>query len=217
MIQRVYEQASLVKKLEQVWVATDDQRIVVAVEAFGGRVKLTDKNHQSGTDRCLELANSLDTNFDVVVNIQGDEPYIQPKQIEQLINCFEDSTTEIATLVKQIETEEELLDPNRPKVLFDKRMNAIYFSRQTIPYNRKLPNHLDGQTSYYKHIGMYAYTMKALQSICELPQGKLELLEGLEQLRWIENDWKIKVAITNLEAQSIDTPEDLENLLKAST
>ena len=217
MIQRVYEQAKKSTALHHVVVATDDERIKVAVEAFDGDVVMTSSEHQSGTDRCLEAVKSFDQEFDVVVNIQGDEPFISPDQIDLILSCFHNENTEIATLIKLIDSKEELFDVNRPKVLVDEDDFAIYFSRQVIPYLRGL-NQEDWNEAFnfYKHIGMYAYRVETLREICLLKQSRLEKAEGLEQLRWIENGYKIRTAITEEESYTIDTPQDLENLLKSS-
>lgn len=214
MIQRVFENAA--KALENVYVATDDDRIYDAVVAFGGKAIKTLSTHQSGTDRCAEAAEKLseDVDFDVVINIQGDEPFIQASQIELLKSCFSDTETEIATLVKKIVTEEELFNPNRPKVVIDKRKFALYFSRSTIPYIRgeQQQNWLINGP-FWAHIGMYAYRKEVLQEITSLPTGKLELAESLEQLRWLENGYLIKTAVTNHQSIGIDTPEDLETAI----
>jgi 3-deoxy-manno-octulosonate cytidylyltransferase (CMP-KDO synthetase) len=210
MIQRVYEQAKKASVLHQVVVATDDQRIVDAVNAFGGEVQLTAEHHQSGTDRCKEVLLNQSVDFDVVVNIQGDEPYIDPEQITQVVNCFSDENTEIATLVKLITANEELFNFNKPKVLIDETDFAIYFSRAVIPHQRGVDqNCWIEHFNYYKHIGLYAYRADILKEITTITPSRLELAEGLEQLRWIENGYKIKVAITDTESLSVDTPEDL--------
>ncbi len=214
MIQWVYENAS--KSLENVWVATDDDRIFNAVEAFGGNAIKTLSSHQSGTDRCAEAAKKLADNikFDVVINVQGDEPFIQPEQIELLKSCFENDT-DIATLVKKIETEEELFNPNRPKVVIDTQQNALYFSRSPIPFVRGEEEkswHLKNNS--WAHIGMYAYKTEVLQEITKLKPSVLELTESLEQLRWLENGFQIKTAETAHQSIGIDTPEDLENALQ---
>lgn len=215
MIQRVYEQAKKASSLHEVIVATDDQRIFEAVEAFEGKVVLTSTKHQSGTDRCLEAVEKLEENYEIIVNIQGDEPYISPEQIQLILSCFHQENTEIATLVKLIHDEKELWNPNKPKVLMDEDDFAIYFSRQCIPFLRghEQATWLE-EFNFYKHIGMYAYRYETLKEICALKQSRLEMAEGLEQLRWIENGYRIKTAITDEEAFSIDTPEDLADLLK---
>ncbi len=211
MIQRVYEQAKKAIALHHVIVATDDQRICDAVLAFGGDAVMTSPNHESGTDRCLEALNQIQEEFDIVVNIQGDEPFISPDQINLILSCFHQENTEIATLVKRIENEEELWNINKPKVVIDEDDFAIYFSRQAIPFIRGVAkeNWLE-EFNFYKHIGMYAYRTEILKEVAALQASRLERAEGLEQLRWIENGYKIKVAITDEEALSVDTPEDLE-------
>lgn len=215
MIQRVYEQAKKSSALNHVVVATDDQRIFEAVQAFGGEVVMTSQDHQSGTDRCLEAAQRMDMKFDVVVNIQGDEPFISPDQIDLILSCFTQENTEIATLVKLIEDEKTLWDPNKPKVVMDDDDFAILFSRQCIPYIRgKEKNDWIETFNFYKHIGMYAYRIETLKEICNMKPSRLEKAENLEQLRWIEGGYRIKTAITEDEAFSIDTPEDLQELLK---
>ena len=215
MIQRVYEQVK--PCLDEVWVATDDKRIEEAVIGFGGRVIMTSENHKSGTDRCLEAAKKIPGNFDVIINIQGDEPFIQSTQIEALKKCFIDnSETCLATLVKPFTKNdgiEALKNPNSPKVVLNKSGEAMYFSRSVIPFIRGLSeeNWLENNT-FYKHIGIYAYKLETLKSIASLPQSPMELAESLEQLRWLENGFKIKTAITDIENLAVDTPEDLEKI-----
>ncbi|WP_024993979.1 3-deoxy-manno-octulosonate cytidylyltransferase [Phocaeicola paurosaccharolyticus] len=212
VIQRVFEQVSGV--LDEVYVATDDERIEAAVKSFGGNVVMTSTNHKSGTDRCYEAYTKVGAGYDVVVNIQGDEPFIQRSQLESIKNCFSDESTQIATLVKpytESDGIEALENVNSPKVVVDNRMNAIYFSRSVIPFLRGVDkaDWLKRQT-YYKHIGLYAYRAEVLKEITRLPQSALEMTESLEQLRWIENGYKIKVGISDVETIGIDTPEDLE-------
>jgi 3-deoxy-manno-octulosonate cytidylyltransferase (CMP-KDO synthetase) len=212
MIQRVYEQAS--KALDMVVVATDDQRIFDAVVAFGGKAVMTSGQHKSGTDRCYEALTKADGTFDVVINIQGDEPFVRPEQIEELKACFDDAATQIATLVKPFSVNDDfevLFNANSPKVVFNANREALYFSRSIIPYYRNAAHTewLKKQT-YYKHIGMYAYRSQVLAEITQLPQSPLELAESLEQLRWLENGYRIKVGITDTETIAIDTPEDLQ-------
>ncbi|MFR9166517.1 MAG: 3-deoxy-manno-octulosonate cytidylyltransferase [Dysgonomonas sp.] len=219
MIQRVYEQAYLA--LKEVWVATDDVRIENAVKSFGGNVVMTSSDHRSGTDRCNEAYANIGKQFDVVINIQGDEPFIKPEQIETLKNCFKDADTEIATLVKAFKKEDGfdvLFNPNSPKVIMNDKSEAIYFSRSIIPYIRDAHHTewLDKHT-FYKHIGMYAYRSDVLKKITRLQQSSLEKAESLEQLRWIENGYKIKVGITDTETIGIDTPEDLERAVSFLT
>lgn len=217
MIQRVYEQVQDV--LDLVYVATDDQRIETAVQSFGGNVVMTSDQHRSGTDRCYEAFCKIGEGYDVIVNIQGDEPFIQPEQIIALKDCFTDESIQIATLVKPFnpdaDFETALLNANSPKVVLNKNNEAMYFSRSIIPYMRGrefsewLPNH-----TYYKHIGLYAYRATTLKEITQLAQSPLELVESLEQLRWLENGYKIKVGITQQETIGIDTPEDMGKALE---
>lgn len=211
VIQRVYEQVSAV--VEDAVVATDDERIYAAVEAFGGRVVMTSTEHRSGTDRCYEAYQKLGKQFDVVINVQGDEPFIAHSQLRAIMACFEDEQTEIATLVKPFTVEdgiEALENPNSPKVVVDAASKAIYFSRSVIPYLRGVERAewLKYHT-FYKHIGMYAFRSEVLREVTSLPQSSLEKAESLEQLRWIENGYKIGVGISDVETVGIDTPEDL--------
>lgn len=216
MIQHVFEQASTV--LDYVCVATDDTRIEAAVKAFGGNVVMTSDKHQSGTDRLAEALSILEGNgihCDIVVNIQGDEPFIQGAQIIQLTKCFDVKGTDIATLIKKIENPSDLFDPNKPKVAISNTNKALLFSRSTIPYIRgKEQKNWFGAHVFYKHIGIYAYKTNVLKEITKIPQSKLELAESLEQLRWLENGYSIQTDITEYEAMSVDTPEDLQKLLK---
>ena len=175
---------------------------------------ITSPEHQSGTDRCAEVA-LQHTEYDVIINIQGDEPYIDPAQISKVASCFNEPGTQIATLVKKVQNEQELLNPNSPKVVVNKLSEAIYFSRSPLPYVRgqEQQNWLRHYT-YFKHIGIYGYRADILQQITKLPVSSLEKAESLEQLRWIENGYKIKVAETELETYAIDTPEDLAKARK---
>jgi 3-deoxy-manno-octulosonate cytidylyltransferase (CMP-KDO synthetase) len=212
LIRRVYEQ--VYNLLDEVVVATDDERIFRAVQDFGGKVVMTSPDHRSGTDRCYEAYTKIHGDFDVVINVQGDEPFINPKQIELLKACFSDPQTQIATLVKPFSADtdfETLFNPNTPKVVINAKHQAIYFSRSVIPYIRG-KNHEEWLKSnvFYKHIGIYAYKSEVLKQIAALPPTALEKAESLEQLRWIENDYTIKVGITDEETIGIDTPEDLE-------
>lgn len=215
MIQRTYRQAE--KALKQVWVATDDERIEQEVRSFGGNVIMTSTEHKTGTDRCLEAAQKIAQTAhllpgDVVLNIQGDEPFIKPEQILSLISCF-DEKTQIATLIKKIDTAEELFNPNRPKVIFTTGKRAIYFSRQTIPFVKKADkNDWLSHFDFYKHIGMYAYRYDILQQITKIPQSPVELAESLEQNRWIEHGYSIRVEFTDYESMAVDTKEDLEKI-----
>ena len=214
MIERVYVQASKSSSIKKVIVATDDEKIVDAVKAFGGNVVITSATHRSGTDRCAEVLEKEEGNWEVVINIQGDEPFIEPGQIDLLASCFSDTSVQIATLIKKISNLTELSNPNTPKVIVDHHSNAIYFSRQAIPYIKGFPfeQWLDHST-FYKHIGIYAYRAETLNRLVKFPLGKLEKVESLEQLRWIENGFTIRTAITEVETSAIDTPEDLAKIL----
>lgn len=211
VIQRVYEQVAGV--LDDVYVATDDERIESAVKTFGGKVIMTSVDHKSGTDRCYEACTKIGGGFDVIVNIQGDEPFIQPSQLMAIKACFDDVSTQIATLVKPFLPEDAFValeNINSPKVVLNKNMNALYFSRSIIPFQRNAGKEdwLKNFT-YYKHIGLYAYRTEVLREITSLPQSPLEIAESLEQLRWLENGYTIKVGISEVETIGIDTPEDL--------
>lgn len=213
MIQVVYEQA--VKALENVFVATDDIRIFDSVKNFGGKVLMTSPLHMSGTDRCAEASEliKIQTGIkpDVIVNIQGDEPFIKPEQIELLISCFKNKDTEIATLVRKVNPGEDLFNPNQTKVVINKFQDAIYFSRSVIPYLRGTDqSNWTKEHVYYKHLGLYAYRFEVLEALTKLDRTLLEIAESLEQNRWIENGYRIRTAITDWESIGIDTPEDLE-------
>ena len=212
VIERVYEQVRGV--VERVVVATDDERIQRAVEAFGGEVVMTSTEHRSGTDRCWEAYQKVAQEYDVVINVQGDEPFIAHSQLRAIMACFEDEATDIATLVKPFTEEdgiEALENPNSPMVVLDSASRAIYFSRSVIPYVRGVEREdwLKCHT-FYKHIGMYAFRVQALREVTALPQSALEKAESLEQLRWLENGYRIGVGISDVETVGIDTPEDLE-------
>lgn len=216
MIERVYRQAS--KALDTVAVATDDERIANAVREFGGTVVMTSDKHRSGTDRICEAYHALGLDADVVINIQGDEPFIDPRQINALKECFDDATTDIATLARIYNKEggfEGLFDPNLVKLVRDNSGNALYFSRSIVPYVRgyEWQQWLE-HTTFLTHVGMYAYRANVLDEITKLPQSTLELAESLEQLRWLQNGYRIKVAITDIPTIGIDTPEDLENAIQ---
>ena len=211
-MQRVYEQVA--KVVEKVVVATDDERIYNAVVSFGGEVVMTSPNHKSGTDRCAEAYEKLGYEADIVINVQGDEPFVAPEQIEALIGCFDSEAVDIATLVKPFLVEsgiDALENPNSPKVVLNEQGEAIYFSRSVVPYLRGVERSewLKHHT-FYKHIGIYAFRAKALNEVTTLAQTPLEKAESLEQLRWLESGYKIKVGITDIETIGIDTPEDLE-------
>ena len=213
MIQRVYEQALKSKSLKKVIVATDDERIAQHVLTFNGEVMMTSPQHLSGTDRCAEIILREKEKWDAVINIQGDEPFIHPEQIDLLCSCFELKDVSIATLVKQISNIEELINHNTVKVILNKKREAIYFSRSPIPYNRNFPEQeWLKHSTYYKHIGIYGYRSSILNEIATLAKTNLEVTESLEQLRWIENGYTIHAAITTHESISIDTPEDLEKV-----
>jgi len=217
MIRRVYEQAS--KSLNIVYVATDDLRIYNTVQSFGGNVVMTSAEHHSGTDRCAEAVKILTTGkgikADVIINIQGDEPFIRPEQIDLLKSCFTDKAVELATLIRKVEPGEDITNPGHPKVVVDMSGNAIYFSRSVIPYIRdiEITNWTQVHT-FYKHIGLYAYKAATLNKITQLPQSPLEMMESLEQNRWLQNGYKIRTAVTSWESFCIDTPGDLENAKK---
>lgn len=212
VIQRVYEQVTGI--ISSAVVATDDERIADAVKSFGGQVVMTSPNHKSGTDRCWEAYQKLGEEYDVVINVQGDEPFIAHSQLKAIMECFEDENTDIATLVKPFAQSDGLAalqNPNSPKVVLDSESRAIYFSRSVIPYLRGVePEQWLSSHTFYKHIGMYAFRSNVLGKITSLPQSTLELAESLEQLRWIENGYKIGVGISDVETVGIDTPEDLQ-------
>lgn len=212
VIQRVYERVTSV--ISNAVVATDDERIYAAVESFGGKVVMTSENHKSGTDRCWEAYQKQGEEYDVVINVQGDEPFIAESQLRSIMACFEDEATDIATLVKPFAESDGLTalqNPNSPKVVLDNESRAIYFSRSVIPYLRGVePEEWLSKHTFYKHIGMYAFRREVLREVTALPQSTLEKAESLEQLRWLENGYKIGVGVTNIETVGIDTPEDLE-------
>ena len=203
MIQRVYEQARL-STLDKIVVATDDERIAEEVTRFGGKYVMTALTHQSGTDRCAEVVKNL-PGYDIVINIQGDEPFIDPSQINLVRDCFNDESVQLATLIKEIHNNEELFNPNIPKVVIGHQQQALYFSRHPIPYLRNTTiSH-----QFYKHIGIYGYKTATLLEITQLIPSSLELAESLEQLRWIENGYQIQTKLTTIETIAIDTPSDL--------
>ena len=209
VIQRVYEQATAI--LDEAYVATDDERIFQAVEQFGGRAIMTRADHKSGTDRIEEAAEKIGTQADVIINIQGDEPFIQKSQIETLMHLFDEPSTQIGTLGKRFESIEAAMNPNSPKIVTDKRGFALYFSRSIIPYVRgKEQSEWLQHFPYLKHLGLYVYRREVLQEVTQLPQSPLEIAESLEQLRWLENGYRIRVGLTDVETVGIDTPEDLQ-------
>jgi len=212
MIQRVYEQAVQVKAFDEVLVATDDNRIFQTVIDFGGKAVMTASTHRSGTERCAEVYASLKTIYPdvdtVVVNIQGDEPFIQVKQIEELLACFSDNTIQIATLIKKINNPNLLNNPDVVKAIISNDKRVLYFSRNSIPY---LQNKTFEQHTFYRHIGLYAYKAATLLSLVQLPPSSLEEAENLEQLRWLENGFPVTARITNYESSiAIDRPEDIK-------
>ena len=214
MIRRVYEQSRLSKVLDELVVATDDDRIMNEVKNFGGKGIMTGIHHKSGTDRCFEALETLGNKWDVVVNIQGDEPFIDPVQIDEVVKGFSNKEVQISTLVRKIEEPRELQQPSIVKVIKNKQGEAIYFSRSPMPFFRE-----DGgkpwtqKFDYMKHIGIYAYRADVLKELVNLPPSPLELAESLEQLRWLENGYKINIEVTHKESMAIDTPEDLEKIL----
>lgn len=217
MIQRVYEQALKAEMLNDVVVATDDDRIYDAVLSFGGKVVMTSSEHKSGTDRCAEVVKTINDKYEAVVNIQGDEPFINPEQINQIASLISQKDSQIASLCKPIKDADELFDNNVVKVVFDIKGNALYFSRHTIPFMRNVENEARSWMNshiFYKHIGIYAYKTDVLEQISQLTQSELEMSESLEQLRWLENSYRIIMGITEYESYSIDTPRDVEKCLK---
>ncbi|MCR5423248.1 MAG: 3-deoxy-manno-octulosonate cytidylyltransferase [Bacteroidales bacterium] len=213
MIQWVWEGVSRISVISDAVVATDDTRIFDAVLGFGGRAMMTASTHRSGTDRCGEVLDRMDSDADVIVNVQGDEPRVEHTQIELLASCFDDPSVQIATLKKEITSADDLFSPNVVKVVDDLKGNAIYFSRNPIPFVRGAANDEWLQHhKFYKHIGIYAFRREVLQQVVRLPQSQLETCESLEQLRWIENGYRIAVRETDAENIGVDTPEDLAKL-----
>lgn len=212
MIEHVYSRVASV--LDDVAVATDDERIFKAVESFGGRAVMTSTAHRSGTDRCREAYELLGSKADVVINIQGDEPFIAPSQLKSLMASFEDPEVRLASLARPFDPQrgfEALFDPNTPKVVMDNEMNALYFSRSIIPYIRGVEwQQWLEKTQFYTHVGLYGYRADTLRAISKLPQTSLELAESLEQLRWLQSGYKIRMSLTDEPTIGIDTPEDLE-------
>ncbi|MCG8340295.1 MAG: 3-deoxy-manno-octulosonate cytidylyltransferase [Cytophagales bacterium] len=215
MIQWVYEAAA--KVLKHVYVATDDERILRAVKAFKGKAVMTPQTCPSGTDRCIAALPTIESHanqpFDIILNIQGDEPLLYPAMLEKLLTCFEDPATEIATLVNPIIQQEDIFNAVEAKVVFDKNYRALYFSRSPIPYViKEVQTKWLNQCTFYKHVGLYAFKRKTLQAIKHLQQSSLEIAESLEQNRWLENGYTIKVAITKHESVPVDTSADLERV-----
>jgi len=213
MIQRVYEQAAK-SSLKKIVVATDDQRIYDHVIQFGGEAVMTSADHPSGTDRCWEAIQQLNESFQYVINIQGDEPLIDPKQIDELVAVLKDGTTELATQMIKIDSHELLFNTGEVKIVLNTNNEALYFSRSVIPFIKNVNEkewHL--HHDYYRHVGMYAYRTDILSQLTDLPVSPLEKAESLEQLRWLENGFKIKCVTTAFESHCIDTPEDLQSIL----
>ena len=209
VIQHVYEQA--VKALDEAWVATDDTRIYDTVTGFGGHAVMTRTDHKSGTDRIEEAVEKIGTDADVIINIQGDEPFVQVSQIKTLMQLFDNAGTQIGTLGKRFESREAAMNPNSPKIVTDLQGFALYFSRSVIPFVRGAnSDNWFEQFPYLKHLGLYAYRREVLREVTRLPQSPLELAESLEQLRWLENSYRIRVGLTDVETVGIDTPEDLQ-------
>lgn len=209
VIQHVYEKVAAV--LEAAYVATDDERIYDVVKSFGGQVVMTRTDHKSGTDRIEEAIEKIGGEWDVVVNVQGDEPFVTKSQLDTICHCFDDPTTQIATLGKPFESMEAVQNPNSPKIVVDNMGFAMYFSRSVIPYVRG--KEMSSWLTHYpflKHLGIYAYRKDVLRQVTQLPQSSLEIAESLEQLRWLQNGFKIKVGTTDVETVGIDTPQDLE-------
>ena len=209
VIQHVYEKVAAV--LEAAYVATDDERIYDVVKSFGGQVVMTRTDHKSGTDRIEEAIEEIGGEWDVVVNVQGDEPFVAKSQLDTICHCFDDPTTQIATLGKPFESMEAVQNPNSPKIVVDNMGFAMYFSRSVIPYVRgKEKSSWLTHYPFLKHLGIYAYRKDVLRQVTQLPQSSLEIAESLEQLRWLQNGFKIKVGTTDVETVGIDTPQDLE-------
>jgi 3-deoxy-manno-octulosonate cytidylyltransferase (CMP-KDO synthetase) len=217
MIRRVYEQAS--QSVGDIYVATDDERIYQAVKEFGGKAVMTSPDHKSGTDRCAEATELIEEitgkRFKIIINVQGDEPFLQPEQLDTLKLCFNEPDTQIATLIKPITDPENIFDENKTKVIINSKKEAIYFSRSPIPFVKDcLRNEWITSHQFYLHVGLYAYKKNALRVITKLNPSPLEIAESLEQLRWIENGFKIKVELTGHDSLGIDTPEDLVKIRK---
>ena len=209
VIQHVYEKVAAV--LEAAYVATDDERIYDVVKSFGGQVVMTRTDHKSGTDRIEEAIEKIGGEWDVVVNVQGDEPFVAKSQLDTICHCFDDHTTQIVTLGKPFESMEAVQNPNSPKIVVDNMGFAMYFSRSVIPYVRgKEKSSWLTHYPFLKHLGIYAYRKDVLRQVTQLPQSSLEIAESLEQLRWLQNGFKIKVGTTDVETVGIDTPQDLE-------
>jgi 3-deoxy-manno-octulosonate cytidylyltransferase (CMP-KDO synthetase) len=215
MIQRVYMQAKKSSSLDEVIVATDDERIKNHVESFGGIAYMTKEEHPSGTDRCYEVLQKTGINYSHVINIQGDEPFIDPGQIDLLANLLQDKTTELATLVLPVDSHELLFSEGEVKVTVNSKMEALFFSRMVIPYIKGVDKkEWHKHFNFFRHVGLYAYRSDVLKKITQLKPSSLEIAESLEQLRWLENGFKIKVAVTDHDSFGVDTPEDIDRILK---
>ncbi|MNJ88735.1 3-deoxy-manno-octulosonate cytidylyltransferase [compost metagenome] len=214
MIRRVVEGASKSALLTDLIVATDDQRILEEVTAFGGKVMMTDSKHPTGTDRCAEIVRNLPGKYDVVINIQGDEPLVDARQLDQLLQAFSDPTVQIATLASRKIEMEDILNPNRIKVVIDKNHSALYFSRSPIPNFANAKGEPLEIYPFLRHIGLYAYRSEVLLELSNLEETKLEQIESLEQLRWLYNGYSIRVVETEIETPNIDTPEDVEKVMR---
>ncbi len=215
MIQRVYEQAAQSRLLDKLVVATDDDRILQHVRAFGGEVLMTSPDHANGTDRCWEALQQLGPEYTYVINVQGDEPFIEPQQLDELAAVLQDGTTELATQMIPVSTHEELFDQGEVKIVLNDKLEALYFSRMVIPFIKGVDErewHL--HFPYYRHVGMYAYRRDVLEKISQIPVSSLELAESLEQLRWLQSGFKIKCVPTRFESHCIDTPEDVAKVLR---
>lgn len=212
MIERVYRQAEKAACLNSIAVATDDHRIFDAVTSFGGKVVLTNSNHHTGTERCAEAVSILNVNADAVINIQGDEPFLEPSQIDRVAELLSNSDVEIATLVRKAASLQEVTNPNTVKAVINQNGRSLYFSRLPIPfYREQIPFE---QRSYLIHIGIYGYRINTLKKIVQLKHSSTELAESLEQLRWMDNGFSVYATLTDSENHAVDTPEDLERLKK---
>lgn len=215
MIQRVYEEAAKSALLNIVVVATDDERIAAHVRSFGGRVVMTAADHPSGTDRCLEALRQLDEHYEYVINIQGDEPFINPAQIDELAAILADGTVELATQMIPVVSHEELFDKGEVKIVLNDKMEALYFSRMVIPFIKGVDeSRWHEHFNYYRHVGMYAYRSDILEKITRLPVSSLEQAESLEQLRWVQHGYKVKCVVTRFDSHCIDTPDDVEKVMR---
>ncbi len=215
MIRRVYEQAAMSKSLDKLVVATDDERIFNHVQSFGGEVLMTAADHANGTDRCKEALQQLGSAYKYVINIQGDEPFIDPQQIDELAAVLQDGTTELATQMIPVSNYEELFDLGEVKIVLNDKMEALYFSRMVIPFIKGVDEKdWHKHFTYHRHVGMYAYRRDVLEKISVIPVSSLEQAESLEQLRWLEHGFKVKCVITHFESHCIDTPEDVEKVLR---